>query len=135
MIFINLPVTDLSASTAFYEAIGCVRNPQFSDDNSASMVWSDSITFQLLTRGYFSTFISREIADAHKTCQVLLAVAVDQREDVDRLISAGERAGGEGKVRETIDLGWLYNRAIADPDGHIFEMVWMDPSAVPPSDG
>ncbi|MHA7775293.1 VOC family protein [Roseibium sp. M-1] len=135
MIFINLPVTDLSASTAFYEAIGCVRNAQFSDDNASSMVWSDTITFQLLACGYFSTFTTREIANAHKTCQVLLAVSLDHKDDVDRLISAGEGAGGDGKVRETIDLGWLYNRAIADPDGHILELVWMDSTAVPANDG
>lgn len=132
-IFVNLPVSDLAASTAFYEAIGCVRNPQFSDANAASMVWSDTITFQLLTRDFFAGFISRDIPDAHKTCQVLLALSHDSREDVDRVIEAGTAAGGNAGVRETMDMGWLYNRAIEDPDGHVFEIAWMDPTGMPDS--
>lgn len=131
MIFVNLPVADLAASTRFYEAIGCSRNPQFSDAKASSMVWSDTITFQLLTREYFSTFISKEIPDAHRTCQVLFALSHDSRDEVDAIVDAASSAGGKADVREIMDLGWLYNRAFADPDGHVFEVVWMDAGAMP----
>ncbi|WP_353646842.1 VOC family protein [Mesorhizobium sp. WSM2239] len=131
MIFVNLPVADLAASTRFYEAIGCAKNEQFSDEQASSMVWSDTITFQLLTREYFSTFTSKEIPDAHRTCQVLFALSRDSREEVDGIAEIASATGGEADVREVMDLGWLYNRAFADPDGHVFEAVWMDSSAAP----
>ena len=129
MIFVNLPVADLAVSTRFYEAIGCVKNPQFSDEKASSMVWSDTITFQLLTRAYFATFTSRPVADAHQTCQVLFALSRDGRAEVDDIVAAAESAQGNADIRDVVDLGWLYNRAFADPDGHVFEAVWMDPSA------
>jgi predicted lactoylglutathione lyase len=131
MIFVNLPVTDIAASTRFYEAIGCVKNQQFSDEKASSMVWSDTITLQLLTRAYFSTFISKPVADAHQTCQVLIALTRDSRDEVNAMAEAAASSGGQADVREVMDLGWLYNRAFADPDGHVFEAVWMDPKAVP----
>jgi hypothetical protein len=131
MIFVNLPVKDLAAATRFYEAIGCRKNAQFSDDKASSMVWSDTITFQLLTRDYFATFIARPVADAHQTCQVLLALTRDSRDEVDAIAKAAASAGGKADVRAVMDMGWLYNRAFADPDGHVFEAVWMDMSAVP----
>lgn len=124
-IFVNLPVADLAASTRFYEAIGCVKNPQFSGESAASMVWSDTITFQLLTREYFSTFSPKSVADAHQTCQVLLALSCDNRDAVNAVAAAAASAGGKD-TREAMDLGWLYNRAFADPDGHVFEAVWVD---------
>ena len=131
MIFVNLPVADLAAATEFYKAIGCFRNDQFSDAQASSMVWSDTITFQLLTREYFASFISRKIPDAHQTCQMLLALSHGSREEVDNVIAAGSAAGGDAKVRDVMDMGWLYNCAIADPDGHILEMTWMDPAGMP----
>ena len=129
MIFVNLPVKDLAASTRFYEAIGCVKNEQFSDDKASSMVWSDNIAFQLLTRDYFATFISKQIPDAHATCQVLLCLPRDSREEVDSLAKAAANAGGKSDIRDPVDMGWMYNRAFEDPDGHVFELVWMDPQA------
>lgn len=131
MIFVNLPVADLAGATRFYEAIGCVRNLQFSDEKASSMVWSDTITFQLLTRAYFATFSSKPVADAHQTCQVLFALTRDARGEVDTMARAAASAGGKADVREIMDLGWLYNRAFADPDGHVFEAVWMDAQAMP----
>jgi predicted lactoylglutathione lyase len=131
MIFVNLPVADLAASTRFYQAIGCARNQQFSDEQASSMMWSNTITFQLLTREYFSTFTSKGIPDAHRTCQVLFALSRDTRKEVDDITEIATATGGKADVREIMDLGWLYNRAFADPDGHVFEAVWMDPSAVP----
>lgn len=131
MIFVNLPVADLSASTRFYEAIGCVKNQQFSDEKASSMVWSDTITFQLLTRAYFATFTSKTVADAHRTCQVLFALGRDSRNDVDSIVAAADSTGGKADVREAMDLGWLYNRAFADPDGHVFEAIWLDAQSMP----
>lgn len=131
MIFVNLPVEDLAASTRFYEAIGCTKNQQFSDEKASSMVWSDTITFQLLTHAYFATFISKTVADAHKTCQVLFALSRDNRDDVNAITKAAASAGGKADVRDVMDLGWLYNRAFADPDGHVFEAVWLDAKAAP----
>ena len=129
MIFVNLPVADLAAATRFYEAIGCVKNDQFSDDKASSMVWSDTITFQLLTRDYFGTFTSKKIADAHASCEVLLAVSCDSREIVDSLAASGANEGGRADTRDPMDMGFMYNRAIEDPDGHVLELIWMDMNA------
>jgi hypothetical protein len=131
MIFVNLPVQDLAAATRFYEAIGCEKNEQFSDERASSMVWSDTITFQLLTREYFATFSPKPVADAQATCQVLLALTCDSRDDVDAVADAAGAAGGTADVRKAMDMGWMYNRAFADPDGHIFEVLAMDMNAAP----
>ncbi|MGO4736487.1 VOC family protein [Bosea sp. 2KB_26] len=133
MIFVNLPVSDLAASTRFYEAIGCRKNDQFSNESASSMVWSDLITFQLLTHGYFATFISKPIPDAHATCQVMLCLSCDSREEVDRVAATAGSAGGKDTIRAPIDLGFLYNRAFEDPDGHVFELAWMDMKAAMPA--
>lgn len=131
MIFVNLPVRDLAAATRFYEAIGCARNPQFSDHQSSSMVWSDAITFQLLATDYFATFTPKAIADAHGTSEVLLALSRDSRAEVDATVEAAAGAGGKADFRAPSDMGWLYNRAFEDPDGHAFEAIWVDMAAVP----
>ena len=129
-IFVNLPVANLAASTRFYAAIGCVKNPQFSDEKASSMAWSDTITIQLLTRAYFSTFSPRPVADAHQTCQVLMALTRDSRAEVDAIAEGAASAGGKADPRSAMDLGWLYNRSFADPDGHLFEAVWVDANAM-----
>jgi predicted lactoylglutathione lyase len=134
MIYVNLPVTDLAAATLFYEAIGCEKNARFSDKKASSMVWSDTITFQLLTRKYFASFAHKPVADAHQACGVLLAITRDSREEVDAIVEAAAAAGGKADVRERMDMGWLYNRAFEDPDGHVFEAVWMDMKAMVEAD-
>ena len=131
MIFVNLPVADLAAATRFYEAIGCERNGQFSDDQSSSMVWSDTITFQLLANEYFATFTPKKIANAHATSEMLLALSRDSREQVDAIVEAAAATGGKADIRLPQDLGWLYTRAFQDPDGHAFEAIWMEEGAVP----
>jgi uncharacterized protein len=78
-----------------------------------------------MTRAYFATFTPKRIADSHKTSEVLVALSLDGREEVDAAIAAGEAAGGNAKVRDTVDVGFLYNRAIEDPDGHILELLAM----------
>ena len=135
MIFVNLPVKDVAAATRFYEAIGCERNARFSDHQSSSMVWSDAITIQLLATDYFATFTPKRIADARAVSEVLLALSRDSREEVDAIADAAAAAGGKADIRPPSDLGWLYNRAFEDPDGHVFEAVWVDMSAVPAEAG
>lgn len=130
MIFVNLPVADLAASTRFYEAIGCTKNEQFSNDVAVSMVWSDTIVFMLLTHGFYSTFTDKQIIDAHKTSGVLLALSRDSKAEVDEITEAAGKAGGTADVRPPQDMDFMYGRAFADPDGHVFEPVWMDPAAI-----
>ncbi|GAA4117850.1 VOC family protein [Aminobacter aganoensis] len=130
-IYINLPVKDLAVATRFYQAIGCEKNEQFSDHQSSSMVWSDTITFQLLAHDYFSTFTPKEIADAHVTSEVLLALSRSSREQVDSMVEAAAAAGGKADVRERQDMGWLYNRVFEDPDGHVFEALAVDMAGAP----
>lgn len=129
MIFVNLPVKNLSAATRFYEAIGCEKNAQFSDDNASSMVWSETITLQLLQNDYYANFTSKKIADAKSTSEVLIALTRDSREDVDTVVEAGAAAGGTADTREPMDMGFMYNRVLEDPDGHVLEFIWMDMAA------
>lgn len=130
-IFVTLPVTDLGAATRFYTAIGCKKNEQFSDHTASTMAWSETITFQLQTREKFATYSSKAVADAHRTCQVLLGVSADSRDHVDAIVKAAAVAGGKADLRAPIDMGWLYNRAFQDPDGHVFEAYWLDPKGLP----
>lgn len=128
MIYLNLPARDLAAATRFYETIGCRKNVQFSDHRASSMVWSETVTFQLLAIGHFANFAHKPVADAHKTSEVLIALTCDSRAEVDALVDAAAAGGGRIDARERMDLGWLYNRVFEDPDGHVFEAVWVDPA-------
>ncbi len=130
MIFVNLPVTDLARSTRFYEAIGCVRNEVFSTEQVSAMVWSEAITFQLLTHDFFATFSPRPIADAHKAAAALYALSCDSRDAVDAMVEAASVAGGAADVSAPRDMGFMYFRSFEDPDGNVIEPVWMDMSAV-----
>ena len=129
MIFVSLPVNDLDGSIRFYEAIGCVKNPQFSDDNSAAMVWSETIHFMLLNHAAYSTFVSKPIADAHATSPMLIALSLDSREEVDAIVEAAAAAGGKADIRPANDMGFMYQRTFEDPDGNGFEPLWMNPEA------
>ena len=129
MIFINLPVSDLDRSIAFYEAVGAVKNPMFSDDTAACMVISDVIHVMLLTHDKWRTFTDRAIPDANKSAQVLLCVSEDSRDAVDAAVKAATSGGGLADPTPTQDFGVMYGRSYADPDGHIWEVMWMDPAA------
>ncbi len=130
MIFVNLPVADLGASTAFYEALGFTNNPHFSDETAACMVWSDAIGVMLLTHDKWRTFTSRPIPPATSS-EVMLALTCDSREDVDAMNEAAAANGGTADINPVQELGFMYNRSFADLDGHVWEAFWMDPSAVP----
>ena len=129
MIFVNLPVTDLSRSIAFYEAIGAEKNEEFRDDSSQAMMFSDVIWVMLLDHEKFASFTPRAIPDAHHTSQVLLCLSADSREDVDATVAKAIGAGGHADPGPTQDFGFMYGRSFEDPDGHIWELTWMDVEA------
>ncbi|QLQ13728.1 MAG: VOC family protein [Brevundimonas sp.] len=130
MIFVNLPVTDLQRSVAFYEAVGGVKNPQFSDDTAACMVLSDTIFIMLLTHEKWATFGDIPILDAHAGAQVFLCLSREDRLAVDSFVEKAARAGGTADPTPSQDYGFMYGRSFRDPDGHIWENVWMDPAAI-----
>lgn len=131
MIFVNLPVTDLDRSKAFYEAVGATNNPAFTDDSAACMVFSDVIHTMLLTHEKWATFTSKAIPDAHTHAQMLLCVSADSRDAVDGQVARAVAGGGKADPTPTQDYGFMYGRSFEDPDGHIWEVMWMDPAAVP----
>ena len=129
MIFVNLPVADVAVSRAFFTALGFGINEQFSDENAVSVVIEENITAILMHPTRFADFVEGEIADAQKTTEVLLALSADSREDVDRL-RATALANGGGEWKPTQDHGFMYGASFADPDGHVWEVGWMDPAAL-----
>lgn len=133
MIFVNLPVTDLNASMAFYKSIGFENNPQFTDDTAACMVCSEAINVMLLTHAKWRTFTSRAIPPVTSS-EVMLALSCDSREAVDAMNEAAAENGGTADINPVQDLGFLYNRNLADPDGHVWEAMWMNPAAMPSGD-
>ncbi|MCO6049928.1 VOC family protein [Mesorhizobium sp. RP14(2022)] len=126
LIFVNLPVSDLSRSIAFYKGIGATQDMRFSDDTAACMVFSDTIHVMLLTHEKFSSFTPRGIADAHETAQVLLCISADDREGVDAMVSDAAKSGGVADHSPQQDYGFMYGRSFEDPDGHVWEVMWMD---------
>lgn len=131
MIFVNLPITDLQRSTAFYEAVGGTKNPQFSDDTASCIVFSDTIHAMLLTHDKYRQFTSKPIADAHASSAVLLCISADSREAVDATVESAVGAGGKADPGKTQDYGFMYGRSFEDPDGHHWEVMWMDMSQMP----
>ena len=129
MIFVNLPVTDLERSIAFYEAIGGTKNEQFSNEKAAAIVFSDSIYVMLLTHDFYRTFTTKEIADPSRTSGVLLALSCDSPADVDAMVERAAAAGGTADPGPKQDFGFMYGRSFEDPDGHHWEPHWMDPKA------
>ena len=130
MIFVNLPVADLERSRAFYEAIGFKNEPKFTNDMAAAMVLSDTITVMLLTHGFWSTFTEKRRVDAKAEAQVLLCISRDDRGAVDAITEAAAKAGGRADPCPAQDHGFMYGRSFEDPDGHIWEPMWMSAEAV-----
>jgi uncharacterized protein len=130
MIFVNLPVADLKSSMAFYEAIGFKNSPQFTDETAACMVWSENIYVMLLTHDKWRTFTNRPIPPKSSS-EVMLALSCDDRVEVDKLNELAAKHGGTADINPKQDLGFMYNRNLADLDGHVWEMFYMDMSAAP----
>ncbi len=130
MIFVNLPVTNLDTSMAFYQALGFDNNPHFTDETAACMVWSDAIHVMLLTHAKWHSFTNRPIPPITSS-EVMLALSTKSREAVDRMTQTAAELGGSADINPVQDLGFMYSRALADPDGHIWEPMWMDPASMP----
>ena len=130
LIFVNLPVSDLKRATAFYEAVGAVKNPQFSDGTGSCMVFSETIHAMLLTHDKFSQFTPKPIADAKRTSEVLICLSAESRAAVDEMADKAGRAGGGVDPCPKQDHGFMYGRSFEDPDGHIWEVMWMDVEAM-----
>ena len=131
MIFINLPVRDLPRSMAFYEAVGFTNNPMFTNEMAAAMAWSDEIVVMLLTHDFWKTFTSKTIPDAREAAQVLLCLSQDNQDAVEAMVGTAIAAGGKADPTPKQDMGFMYGRSFEDPDGHVWENVFMDMSAVP----
>lgn len=129
-IFVNLPVKDLKRTMEFFTQVGFEFNYDFTDDNAACLVIGDNIYAMLLVESYFTTFIKKEIADAARSTEVILAISADSREQVDEIVGKALAAGGSPS-NDPIDHGFMYVASFQDPDGHLWEVMHMDMNAVP----
>ena len=132
-IFVSLPVTDLNASIAFYKALNFKQNLHLSDENAAGMMWSEAIHVMLLTHAKWRTLTSRPFPPAG-TSASMLSLTMESRDAVDSMNLAAAAHGGRADVNPVEDLGFMYTRDLADPDGHLWGVIWMDPAAIPPAD-
>lgn len=131
MIFVSLPVADLQAALKFYEGIGLTKNPAFSDDSGACMVWSEAIYVMLVSHAKWRTFTPRPFPAAGSAGH-MLSLTMDSREAVDAINSAAAAHGGTADVNPPEDHGFMVTRDFADPDGHMWAALWMDPASMPP---
>ena len=129
-IFINLPVKDLKKSIIFFRKLGFKFNPQFTDDKAACMIIGENIYSMLLLEKFFKSFTKKKVADAKKTTEVLIAIDVKSKKDVDRMIKKAVAAGGS-LYNKPQDHGWMYGHSFADLDGHQWEVLYMDESKIP----
>ena len=127
-IFVNLPVKDLTKTVEFFTKLGFRFNPQFTDDNATCMIVADNIFVMLLVEKFFKTFTKKEICDAKKSTEVLIALSAESREKVDEMINIALEAGGI-EPRAPQDHGWMYGRSFEDINGHQWEIIYMDESA------
>ena len=128
MIFVNLPVADLPRAVSFYDALGFTKNPAFSDDTAACMVWSEAIHVMILTHAKWATFTDRPICPLGSS-EVSLAILLGSKADVDAMLNAAAAHGGTADVNPVQDHGFMYGRDFTDPDGHVWGPFWMDPAA------
>ena len=129
-IFINLPVTDLKSAMTFYTTIGFTNNPQFTDDTAACMVLTEEIYVMLLTQNKFKEFTKKEIANTKKTASVINSLSVDSNEEVNAMVEKALKAGGK-EPNEAKDYGFMQQRSFEDPDGHLWEVLYMDLAKFP----
>lgn len=129
-IYVNLPVRDLARTRDFWTRLGFAFNEDFSDDNALCLVLNDGVIYSMLiSHEMFTTFTNRAIADGSAT-QVLVAIEVDSREQVDQVVATALANGGS-RYRESADHGWMYYDSFADPDGHQWEILYTDTSQIP----
>ncbi|MBP0717757.1 VOC family protein [Burkholderia sola] len=130
-LFINLPVQDLPKATEFYTALGARMNPQFSDETSSCMVLTDTLFVMLMPHEKWAHFTKKPIADSRRESEVMLALNVEDRDTVDKMTDTAGTHGGQADVNARQDLGFLYGRSFEDPDGHIWEVIYVDMSRMP----
>ena len=128
-IFVNLPVKDLEKTKDFFSKIGFEFNEQFTDKNAACLVIGDNIFAMLLTEDYFKTFTKKDLSNAANTTEVILALSAESREQVDHIVNAALAAGGSTS-NDPVDHGFMYGWSFQDPDGHLWEVMYMDQSHV-----
>ena len=128
-IFVNLPVKDLNKTIDFFTELGFKFNPQFTDENATCMIVGEDIFIMLLVEKFFKTFTKKEISDTSKNTEVIVALSVESREKVDHMMNKAMRAGGR-ESRQPQDHGWVYGRGFEDIDGHLWEIIYMDESAM-----
>lgn len=131
-IFVNVAVKDLNKSIAFYTALGYTFNPHFTDETATCMIISEDIFVMLLTEEKFLTFSPHPIANAKESTEVLICLSMESRQEVDEIVAKAVAAGGNA-FKPATDYGFMYSHCFQDLDGHVWEHVWMDPSAIPPS--
>jgi predicted lactoylglutathione lyase len=130
-IFVNLPVRDLQQSIDFWTRLGFSFNAQFTDDKATSMIVGDDIYIMLLVEERFRDFTSKDIADTATQTEAIIALSAESRDGVDELVDKALQAGGKPS-QDPMDEGFMYGRSFQDPDGHLWEVVWMDPSVIEP---
>jgi uncharacterized protein len=135
MIFVNLPVRDLKASTAFYVALGGTLNPQFSGEQASCLMLSDTIFVMLLTHEHYRRFTQRPIGDARRESQALIALSAESRDAVNATLEKTAAAGGRADPNPAQDHGFMFGRSVEDPDGNVWEIFWMDQTAIQKPEG
>jgi predicted lactoylglutathione lyase len=128
-IFVNLPAKDLNKTIEFFTKLGFKFNPQFTDENATCMIVGEDIFVMLLVEKFFKTFTKKEICDTSKNTEVIVALSVEGREKVDKMINKAIEAGGR-ESREPQDHGWMYGRSFEDINGHLWEIIYMDENAL-----
>ena len=131
-IFVNLPVKDLNKSKEFFTRLGFTINPQFTDEKAACVVISEDIYAMILTENFFKTFTKKDIADAGKSTEAIIALSADSKEKVNEMADKAIEAGGKQSL-DPQDHGFMYQRSFQDLDGHLWEVLWMDPAAINPN--
>jgi predicted lactoylglutathione lyase len=129
-IFVNLPVKDLNKSIEFFTKLGFTFNPQFTDENATCMIIGENIFAMLLVEKFFKTFTKKEIVDAKKNTEVIIALSAESKEKVNEMANAAFAAGG-AKSNDPADYGWMYQQSFQDLDGHLWEVCYMDPKGMP----
>ena len=131
-LFVNLPVRNLDKTVEFFSALGFSFNPDFTDENATCMIVNDGAYVMLLVESYFKTFTSKSIAATADTAEAIMSFSLESREAVDEVIRTALTSGGTAS-EEAQDYGFMYTHSFQDPDGHLWEVVWMDPAG-PPKD-
>ena len=128
-IFVNLPVQDLQRSIQFFTELGFSFDAQFTDETATCMIVSDDIFVMLLTHDKFKSFTPKAICDATTSTEVLVGLSADSREQIDAMVRKAVHAGGS-TYNEPQDHGFMYGHGFQDLDGHIWELIFMEPSAI-----